>query len=94
MSKRCAQRPEAELIPFPLGRRRDLVGKVAEQMLSRPLREAELHLREQMGRQIRAMQRKGFRDHVVEREVRSLEAAIRTELWHLVLRPRSPRGVA
>jgi hypothetical protein len=45
-------------------------------------------------RRIDALHRQGLSDQAVEREVRALESAVRSELWRLVLLPDLPDSAA
>jgi hypothetical protein len=90
----CAFPVGAVLVPFPLVRRRALIERTAEQMLARPLELAEKHLAMQVRRQASAMRRKQIAEDVISRQVASFEAAVRGELWRLVLAPDQPSGAA
>jgi len=78
------------LIAFPLERRRELVRRLAAQMLARSSEQGEKHLATQLRRQTAALMRKGLPDGVVQREVQSLIAAVRREIWRIVLRVPPP----
>jgi Family of unknown function (DUF6074) len=77
--------PPSKIVPFPIARRRGLVTKLAAQMLARPADAAETHLSQQLHRQRQVLARKGIADPLIARELRALEAAVRTELWRRVL---------
>src|SRR4051794_40419146 len=72
---------------FPFARRRALISRLANGMASRPMAAAEKYFQQELRRQIRVLHRKHYSDDVVELEVRSLESAVRAELWRLVLTP-------
>jgi hypothetical protein len=77
-----------KLIPFPQVRRRRFVTRHAIRMASLPRKTAEKILAATLRQQAAAMTRKGIPPAVVERENRSLENAIRAELWRqVILRP-------
>jgi|SRR6185437_10376924 len=78
-------RASAEMIAFPLGRRRDFVSRLATQVASRPAEAGELHLLQQLGRQRDVLVRKGIPEKAIEQELRSLRSAIAAELWRLLL---------
>jgi hypothetical protein len=82
--------PPSKIIPFPVARRRGFITKLAAQMVARPVDAAETHLSQQLRRQAQVLQRKGVPDLLIWRELRSLEAAVRAELWRRVLGPSSP----
>jgi hypothetical protein len=78
-------RPKTQLIPFPLGRRRAFVERLAEQVIARPAAAGEAHLLQQIRRQGEILRRKGISEKLIERELRALTAAVRAELWRLLL---------
>lgn len=84
----------AVLIAFPIVRRRDLIRRTAEQMLARPPAEAEKHLQAQVRRQASSMRRRQLTDAAIGEQSRAFEAAIRAELWRVVLTPPRPNGDA
>jgi hypothetical protein len=86
--------PMADCIAFPLGRRCDLVAKIAERMLAREDLDGEAHLIAELQRQARVLERKGVRSRSVERELRGLAAAVRTELWRRLLGSPKSGGAA
>jgi Family of unknown function (DUF6074) len=85
-----SRRQSAHVRAFPLKARRDLVVRIAAQMIARPSDLAEQHLQQQLQRQFRVLARKQVSDVDVEREIRALESAIRAELWRQVLSPPTP----
>jgi hypothetical protein len=87
------ERPSAKLIPFPIGRRRKLVGRIALAMKRKPSNKAaDDYLVAQMAIQAKAMKRKGMEYGVMRKQLCALEAAVRTELWRLILGRPSPGG--
>jgi len=62
----------------------------AAEMASRPPWRAEKMLNAELERPIDALHWQGVSDSAVERQVKAFEAAIRTELWRIVLLPPSP----
>jgi hypothetical protein len=64
--------------------------KLATEMASRPPWRAEKMLNAELERPIDALHWQGVSDSAVERQVKAFEAAIRTELWRIVLLPPSP----
>src|SRR5258705_13223918 len=75
----------ADIIPFPAARRAKLIRDVAAQMARRSIAEAEKHLHAQLDTQRRALRRRGIANQRIEREMRSLERAIRVALWSAIL---------
>jgi hypothetical protein len=88
------RRHRAEIVPFPLAHQRPLVVKLAAQMAAELPARAEKLLRAELLRRIDALHRHGLFDSIVERQVRAFEAAIRAELWRVVLLPPAPDGAA
>jgi Family of unknown function (DUF6074) len=73
------------LLAFPLKHRHAFVRRLAAQVLARTPTLGAKHLTHQLRRQALSMARKGFGEDVVRREIASLEAAVRRELWRAVL---------
>jgi Family of unknown function (DUF6074) len=80
----------AHMLAFPLARRRDLVKKLAQQMLARSPTEAERHLSFELKRHRRILRRRQLSDGTIEAELRALGGAVRNELWKSVMAPRQP----
>ena len=72
-------------VAFPLARRRDLVRRLAVQVIARPPEKAERHLEAQLRRQGKALRDKGVADDVVGRELSQLVSAVRREVWRAIL---------
>jgi Family of unknown function (DUF6074) len=88
-----AGREPAKLIPFPIGRRRKLVQRIALAMKRKPSNKAaDDYLAAQMAVLIKAMKRKGMDAGIMRKQMHALEAAVRTELWRLILGRPSPNG--
>ncbi|NUU39629.1 DUF6074 family protein [Tardiphaga robiniae] len=81
----------AEVLPFPLARRADLIQRQAEYALCLKPEKAERHIARQLQCQADALARRGVPDHIVQRELKSMEAAIRAAMWHVVF--DAPGGV-
>lgn len=77
----------AEVLAFPLARRRDLVRRQAEWFCGQSHRAAEANIFRQLQVQRNTLLAKGVDPVTVEREVRALESAVRAEVWRLVLTP-------
>jgi Family of unknown function (DUF6074) len=88
------RRHRAKVIPFPLAQQRSLVVKLATEMAARPPWRAEKMLNAELERRIDALHRQGVSDAAVKRQVTAFEAAIRAELWRIVLLPPSPDDAA
>lgn len=80
-----AARPKTSFIPFPLGRRQDLVAGIAAQMIARQQVDGEACLIAELQRQAHMLEDKGVRRALIERELRSLASAVRAELWRQLL---------
>jgi Family of unknown function (DUF6074) len=70
----------AEVLPFPATRRFSLIRKMARLLATYSADAAERTLRARLDATRSAMLRRGIAPEVVEREIRSLELAIRAEL--------------
>jgi hypothetical protein len=77
----------AEILAFPLARRRALIRKQAAWFGEQTARGAERNLGRQLEVQADALLRKGVDPDQVAREIAALEGAIRAEVWRLVLTP-------
>ena len=77
----------AEIVPFPLTRRRAFISRHAARIADAAPKTGEKLLAHQIRQQAAALARKGVAADIVERECRALEAAIRAELWRVVLQP-------
>jgi Family of unknown function (DUF6074) len=84
----------ARMLAFPLNRRSALVRKLAAQMLSRSPAEAEAHLAFERRRHRRLLTRRQIPAAEIDVQIRALQAAVRAELWRLVMAPPLPRGGA
>lgn len=77
----------AEIIPYPLARRRAFVDRHARIIAGMRPEAGERHLQRQLLIQFDTLERKGVACDVIEREVLSLGSAIRAALWNAVLTP-------
>jgi hypothetical protein len=73
----------ATVVPFPLTRRRDMIHRQAEYALCLKPEKAEQHIQRQLQTQAAAMHRRGIAEDLINRELASMEAAIRADMWHL-----------
>jgi Family of unknown function (DUF6074) len=80
------------ILAFPLGRRHSLIKKLTAQMLARSSAEAEKHLTFELRRHRRILHHRQLKKDVIEQQLRSLEAAVRMELWRVVMKLERPRG--
>jgi hypothetical protein len=78
----------AAIVPFPLAKRRTMIDRQARYAAEINPDAAVRHIQQQLKIQGDAMRRKGVDDNLVARELKSMEAAIRT------LRARAMYGVA
>jgi hypothetical protein len=81
----------AEIVPFPIASRIDLVQSVARRMLELPPDRAERHLEFSADRQAMVLRRRGIVRAVIDREIAAFVAAVRAEVWHRVLSPQEVR---
>jgi hypothetical protein len=86
-------KPSADVVPFPLTRRRHFIEKTATRFLSVPIKTADKLLGATIGRAAETMLRHGVQRDLVEHECRNLEDAIRDEYWRQAFL-RSDDGVA
>ena len=77
----------AQVLPFPLTRRRDLIRRQARFYADQAPRAAEKNLAHQLKVQGEALIRKGVEPEAVQAQVEALQGAIRAEVWRLVLTP-------
>lgn len=75
----------AELHVFPLHRRRDFVRGAAASVLRMTGKAGEAHIRRLLKQQCTSMERRGFTPSTINAELQRLEAAIRVELWRVVM---------
>lgn len=75
----------ADIVVFPLARRRDLVWRYAEAMARVSPNDADQYLITQLEIVWNDLEQKGLPCPVIEREVIALGRAVRAELWHLIL---------
>ena len=69
----------------------EYVRRIARIVLEHAAEDGERFLRREMVVVTQNLLATGADPAVVHREVRKLETAIRTELWHLVMEPEAPR---
>lgn len=74
----------AVLVPFPLARRVELIQRQAQRALELTPNQGIRHIERQLDCQAAAMRRRGFSEDLITQEIASMEAAIRTAMWHLV----------
>jgi hypothetical protein len=73
------------VIPFPAARRVGQIRKIAWMMAAYRPAGAEAALKARLDATRSAMLRRGIPADAVEREIRSLELAIRAKLWAIIL---------
>jgi Family of unknown function (DUF6074) len=84
--------PPTRVLAFPLARRRDLVNKLAAQMLARQPKEAERHLGFELERHRKVLRRRQFSNSTIEEELRAFRGVVLQELWRMVMAPPQPRS--
>jgi hypothetical protein len=77
----------AMIVPFPLARRRLLVAKCARRMLELSSSAAEVHLKRLLLIQGDTMQRRGIAPELIAPQLKSIESAVRAELWRATFAP-------
>jgi uncharacterized protein DUF6074 len=78
----------SKVVPFPQVRRRRFVARNAIRLAGLPQKTAGKLLAATLKQQAEVMARKGIPPALIERERRTLECAIRAELWRqVILRP-------
>jgi hypothetical protein len=75
----------AEIVPFPLARRRSFVDRHARIIAGMRADAGERYLQRQLLIQFDTLERKGVACDVIERECLSLASAIRAAIWKAVL---------
>jgi Family of unknown function (DUF6074) len=75
-----------QIIPFPSTHRVGHIRKMARLLASYRPDAAERTLAARLNAQYGAMLRRGIAPEIIERELRSLELAIRAQLWAIVMR--------
>jgi heme oxygenase len=74
----------AVVLPFPLARRVDLIHRQAQRALELKPEQGIRHIELQLECQAEAMRRRGVAEHLIKRELASMEAAIQSAMWHVV----------
>jgi hypothetical protein len=77
----------AQVLPFPIYRRRSFIERQAQCAAALNPDACERHISRQMQVQRDVMLRKGVDPVRADRELKSMEAAIRAALWRTVLTP-------
>ncbi len=75
----------ADIVPFPLSRRRNFVARQAVWFAEQRLHAAEVNLGRQLRIQRETLMRRGVDHHLVEAECRALESAIRAKVASLIM---------
>lgn len=74
----------AEVVPFPLHRRRKLVLRLARRFVSAPERAAEEELRDVLLAQARLMAHRGIQPGLIAETVRALDIAVRAAACRII----------
>jgi hypothetical protein len=75
----------AEVVPFPLTRRRAYIANQAHHALCMRPESGERHIQRQVLMQADVLRRKGVAEHLIERETQCMETAIRASLQRLLM---------
>jgi hypothetical protein len=82
----------AEIFPFPLARRLNLVRRQAEYSLTLKPEKGEAHIQRQLESQAEALRRRGVPEDAISREIAGLQAAIQSAMWHILFDAPSERA--
>jgi hypothetical protein len=77
----------AEIIPFSKVHHVDYVARQAARMAALPADLSERHLADQLDVQAKNLAKQGVAADRISREISRLEAAIRSRLWAVIMRP-------
>ena len=77
----------ADVVPFPLARRRDLIARQARWFSAQKHQAAERNLQVQIEVQAETMRRRGISEDRIADECRALETAIRARIGRQIIRP-------
>jgi hypothetical protein len=80
--------------PFPSNRRVGAVRRLAAQMLAYCEPSAEKLLQSRLRKHAECLAAKGVDPELVAEDVQRFHAAVRTEIWSIVMRPRNGGGAA
>lgn len=75
----------ASIIPFPRVRNRAFITRHAVRMTEMARPKAEQHLQRLLEQQMDVMRKRGVPEPVIIQEARAVEAAVRAELWRVVI---------
>ena len=81
----------AAVLAFPPAKRQDLVRSISRRALSLRPEVGEEHIVRSINRQHDVLRSKGVSVRDIQREMKSLEAAIRAVMWEAVMQPRETR---
>lgn len=73
----------AEILPFPLHRRANLIRRQAAWFIEQPARAAEKNLQYLLRRQVDTLLSKGVQPDIARVEAEALAGAIRAEVWRM-----------
>jgi hypothetical protein len=76
-----------QIIPYPTARRHQLVSSIARRSLELGVVAGERHITRSLELQAKVLCRKGVAPHLVVRETRALESAVRAQMCNAVLLP-------
>ena len=79
---------DGQIIPYPAARRHHLVSSIARRSLELGVVAGERHIARSLELQAKVLRRKGVSQHLIVRETRALETAVRAQMWNAVLLPR------
>ena len=76
-----------QIIPYPAARRYHLVSSIVRRSLELGAG-GERHIARSLELQATVLRRKGVAEHLIIRETRALDSAVRAQMWNSVLFPR------
>jgi hypothetical protein len=77
-----------QIIPYPAARRHQLVSSIARRSLELGAVAGERHIARSLELQGTVMRRKGIAEHLIVRETRALDSAVRAQMWNAILLPK------
>jgi hypothetical protein len=80
----------AVIVPFPMANRRSMILPQVRYAAALNPQAAERHIQRQLKVPAQALHRRGIDEHLIARELHSMESAIRAVLWDAVVTHGAP----